>query len=102
MSEKNQGIPLPEVVKFEAEGVRCVAHVAFNMRGMTLRSCLINLGEGVPEISIMELEPNRTRLTIQLPNDGNICIDTSLESAQAIQVLFETGVAPATVENEVH
>lgn len=84
----------PEVVRFESEGIKCIAFVSFGQRSLNMRSCLINLGEKVK--THIEFLPDRVRVVI---NDGQLWFDTSERSAVEIEALFETGKAPSKSKN---
>jgi hexokinase len=80
---------LPEVVKFIAGGVECVAFILFDHYGLNMRTCLVNFKEK-PTTNI-EYLPDRARVTI---NDGQLWFDTTEQSAAEIEYLFESGKAP--------
>lgn len=89
MNYDSQENTQPAVVDFVVNEIRCKAFVAFDMRSLNMRSCLINLGKS-PKVAI-EYLPGFSRVTI---NDGALWFDTTEQSAAEIEALFETGVAP--------
>lgn len=92
MNDGKEVIPIPEVVDFVANGVKCKAYVSFGERGLNMQSCHVNLG-GSPKVAI-EYLPGFTRVSI---NDGQLWFDTEEQSAAEIEALFESGKAPRRV-----
>ena len=81
-------IDMPEVVTFLAGGVECKAFVMFGENyGLNLRTATVNFKKRAPDV---ELQPLDGFVRVML-NGGDVWLDTSAESAEAIRRLFEEG-----------
>lgn len=76
--------PMPNTVKFQSQGVDCIAFEVVGIYGLNMRSCQLIFGETKPKV---EIEPVLGFCRVRL-NDGQIWFDTNGESAGAIAELF--------------
>lgn len=75
---------MPNTVRFQSNGVECVAFEAVGLYGLNMKNCQINFGKTKPKV---EVEPVLGFCRVRL-NDGLIWFDTDAESAGAIAELF--------------
>jgi hypothetical protein len=81
---------MPETVKFESNGISCIAAVAFGTHySLNMNACQINFKEK-PKVHI-EFFPHAARVQL---NDGAVWFDTDEVSAAKIEQLFDSGKAP--------
>ena len=87
--------PMPETVHFQSTtGVDCIAYWAFDVFGLNMRSCQVNLLDG--DKLIVQPMPFGARVSTERGSSGEVVVwfDTDIESASKIEYLYDSRKAP--------